>query len=127
MNREMLGEIEKLKSDVRWLEGALNSQAIERDRIVKETYDLRTEIERLSVFERRWKFLTQTESYSGKSPMTPVERKAYNHIWSAYANPALSGSRQREAWRQICEIAACGHNPTTGYVQPSVTWITEER
>jgi len=47
MNRAMLGEIEKLKSDVRWLEGALNSHAIERDRLVKETYDLRTEIERL--------------------------------------------------------------------------------
>jgi uncharacterized coiled-coil DUF342 family protein len=47
MNREMLGEIEKLKSDVRWLEGALNSQAIERDRLVKEMYDLRAEIERL--------------------------------------------------------------------------------
>jgi len=32
---------------VRWLEGALNSHAIERDRLVKEVYDLRTEIERL--------------------------------------------------------------------------------
>jgi len=66
------------------------------------------------------------------SPMSPVERKAYNHMWvcfvrSAPANPEVPKSRHLEAWRLICEIAACGHNPTTVYVQPSVTWITEER
>lgn len=42
-----MSEAEGLRNDIRWLEDALASQAIERDRHVKEIIRLRAEVESL--------------------------------------------------------------------------------
>ena len=52
--------------------------------------------------------------------MSEQQRRKYNNLWANYTHPNLSVRAGRELWILICEIAACGHNPTPHYVQPSV-------
>ena len=49
-----MSEAEGLRKDIRWLEDALASQAIERDRRVKEILSLRAEVERMTKQRDLW-------------------------------------------------------------------------